>query len=348
MACSLAPTANNRSTIASRPKLTLQTSSLPLTFGISSTGLSLSLVGGPTASPTVQNTFKNAYDVTAPVSATSSPSSKFPSHRFTKPSSPYTTHNPYPLPLGVRSILRNSPLGSTCHRRSTSVATTGSNGASATRRVFFPAKKQVGFRNPLEEEIHNVDYIARHSDLHELDEGLIKPSTCSDDSDSAASNSSTSSSDTNTSDDEAQTRSKYDIRSPVERKKRKHPKAERQVRAVALREKLEDMTPQTPVRKRAKRRCEWRWTLGPLEKRTDLLLPPVREDPTASASEGSVSSHSDPASQISSVDSSPLLSATPSQAHSSPCSSVAFELEGNESLKTTTHETQRPDADLSR
>ncbi|RAL17545.1 uncharacterized protein BO97DRAFT_8956 [Aspergillus homomorphus CBS 101889] len=345
MACSLAPTTNNRPTITSRPKLTLQTSSLPLTFGTSSTGLSLSLVAGSTASPTVRNTFKNAYDVTAPVSATSSPSSKYPSHRFSKPSSPYTTHNPYQLPMGVRSILRNSPLEPSCRRRSTPAATNGSNGAPATRRVFFPAKKQVSYRYPLEEEIQNVHYTARHSDLHEMNEEHPKQSTSSEESDSASSNSSSSSSDTNSSDEEPQTRSKQDLLSPVERKKRKHQKAERQVRAVALREKLEDMTPQTPVRKRAKRRCEWRWTLGPLQNR-DGLLPPVQEERTTSS--GSDSSSSDRESQTSSAGSSPLLSATPSHAQSSPSSSVAFELETNESMKNTTHETQRPNPEFSR
>ncbi|RAH71539.1 uncharacterized protein BO66DRAFT_346889 [Aspergillus aculeatinus CBS 121060] len=360
MACSLAPTTNTRSTIASRPKLTLQTSSLPLTFGTSSTGLSLSLVAGSTASPTVRNTFKNAYDVTAPVSATASPSSKFPSHRFSKPSSPYTTHNPYQLPMGVRSILRNSPLEPSCRRRSTSVATNGTTGAPATRRVFFPAKKQVSYRYPLEEEIQNVHYTARHSDLHDVEEERSKPSTSastpSEDSDSAANNSSSlsSSSDTNTSDDEPQPTFKPNLLSPVERKKRKHQKAERQVRAVALREKLGDMTPQTPVRKRAKRRCEWRWTLGPLENRDSLLPPPIPEEQAAApgataSSSGSDSSPSDRGSRPSSTESSPLLSATPSHAQSSPSSSVAFELEGtDESMKITTHEPQRPATDLSR
>ncbi|PYH84306.1 hypothetical protein BO82DRAFT_277126 [Aspergillus uvarum CBS 121591] len=358
MACSLAPTTNARSTITSRPKLTLQTSSLPLTFGTSSTSLSLSLVAGSTASPTVRNTFKNAYDVTAPVSATASPSSKFPSHRFSKPSSPYTTHNPYQLPMGVRSILRNSPLEPSCRRRSTSVATNGTTGAPATRRVFFPAKKQVSYRYPLEEEIQNVHYTARHSDLHDMEEERPKQSTStststpnSEDSDSTASNLS-SSSDTNTSDDEPPRTSKHNLLSPVERKKRKHQKAERQVRAVALGEKLGDMTPQTPVRKRAKRRCEWRWTLGPLENRDSSLPPPIPEEQAAAAaasSSGSDSSPTDRGSQPSSTESSPLLSATPSHAQSSPSSSVAFELEGtDESMKITIHEPQRPDTDLSR
>ncbi|OJK04173.1 hypothetical protein ASPACDRAFT_75668 [Aspergillus aculeatus ATCC 16872] len=261
--------------------------------------------------------------------------------------------------MGVRSILRNSPLEPSCRRRSTSVATNGTTGAPATRRVFFPAKKQVSYRYPLEEEIQNVHYTARHSDLHDVEEERPKLSTStstpSEDSDSAANNSSSSSSssDTNTSDDEPQPTFKHNLLSPVERKKRKHQKAERQVRAVALREKLGDMTPQTPVRKRAKRRCEWRWTLGPLENRDSLLPPPIPEEQaaaTASASSsGSDSSPSDRGSQPSSTGSTPLLSATPSHAQSSPSSSVAFELEGtDESMKITTHEPQRPDTDLSR
>lgn len=274
-------------TITSRPKLTLQTTSLPRTCGSSTTGLSLSFAAGPGASPTVRNTFKNAYDVTSPSSATSSPS-KAASHRFnnnSKPSSPYIhqpTNNtpfnyrsPYQLPLGVRSILRNSPLETAPRRRSGSIsAGTIGPGSAGARRVFFPAKKQVSYRYPLEDEIRTEKYTAQHLDLvreeeaapdNDKAEGLSANEE--DDSDSgSASLSETSTSGDETSADEGGMRD--NTLSKVERKKRRTLQVERQVRAVALLDGLEpdtytSSTPQTP-RQRVKRRREWKWTLGPL------------------------------------------------------------------------------------
>ncbi|RDW60474.1 uncharacterized protein DSM5745_10932 [Aspergillus mulundensis] len=260
MACGLTSNATSRPSALSRPKLTLQTSSLPMSFSTSSTGLSLSLATGPTASPTVRNTFKNAYDVAYPPSATASPS-RSSNHRFSKPSSPYTSSNPYQLPIGVKSILRNSCLEST-KRRSNSV---GPSNGSTTRRVFFPTRKQVSYRYPLEEEIKTVKYTARHSDLVSDSESGSCETSSDDDSD--YSTSSLVSSDTTPSDEETNTEQSTDKK----KKKRKYLSNERQVRAVALMEGLKDpyasqsQTPQTPRQGRLKRRREWRWTLGPLE-----------------------------------------------------------------------------------
>lgn len=55
--------------------------------------------------------------------------------------------------------------------------------------------------------------------------------------------------------------------SKTERKKRRTMQIERQVRAVALLDGFEadgSSTPQTPRQGRAKRRREWKWTLGPV------------------------------------------------------------------------------------
>ncbi|KAE8148759.1 hypothetical protein BDV25DRAFT_157619 [Aspergillus avenaceus] len=266
MSCSLTSNATANRRPSMRPKLTLQTTSLPMTFGSSTTGLSLSLASGPTASPTVRNTFKNAYD-NVPQSATASPA-KSSNSRFSKPSSPYPTNNPYQLPLGVKSILRNSPLDPSCRRRS-SVAANGPNAGPGSRRVFFPAKKQVSYRQPLEEEIQTVRYTARHSDLTNEWDPKPQPAGSGEDSDS---NSSATPSDASTSDEDAETGTgKTPLRS-FERKKRKHMSAEKQIRAVALMDPVDEdgtSTPQTPCRARAKRRCEWRWTLGPLEVRSE-------------------------------------------------------------------------------
>ncbi|PYI06436.1 hypothetical protein BO78DRAFT_114771 [Aspergillus sclerotiicarbonarius CBS 121057] len=323
--------ANPASLSSSRPKLTLQTTSLPRTFGTSSTGLSLSLAAGPTASPTVRNTFKNAYDVAGPPSATASPSSKFPNNRFGKPSSPYTTHNPYQLPLGVKSILRNSPLEPSCRRRTGSVATSGPSGGPSARRVFFPAKKQVSYRCPLEEEIKTVHYTARHSDLHDDPEPapqLPEPAPSDEDSDSNASSLAPSDASTS-SEDEPETGVGKTPLSPIKRKKRKFPNADRQVRAVALMDGLaanhnpDTMTPQTPCRKRAKRRCEWRWTLGPLEN-SETQLHPV-SDETVATSSASQPETIPLESETETLSSS--ASTTTTFYHSSPSSSVASDLE---------------------
>ncbi|KAK1138826.1 hypothetical protein N8T08_001743 [Aspergillus melleus] len=367
MTCSFSSntTAEHRPTVASRPKLTLQTTSLPRTFGTSSTGLSLSLAGGVTASPTVRNTFKNAYDAAIPSSATASPS-KSSASRFSKPSSPYplyaqnnsnTNNNPYQLPLGVKSILRNSPLEPTCRLATSATGSTGS------RRVFFPAKKQVNYRQPLEEEIQTVHYTARHSDLSGEPEAEQQPPQTSSDQDSD-SNSSLAPSDASTSDeDDSAAGTRRSPSSTLERKKRKHLSAEKQVRAVALMDGLEEnygsTTPQTPRQKRVKRRCEWRWTLGPLETHNEGVkpLPAQSETPSdlAITTTTTVPVLSNPVPKWVSKDvespasASDLLSASSAASlpYSSPSSSVASEVadKNDEYWKTTSHEPERAHAD---
>ncbi|KAJ5928595.1 hypothetical protein N7466_007551 [Penicillium verhagenii] len=323
MSCIPSP-AGDPPTISARPKLTLQTTSLPRTFGSSTTGLSRSCTAAPGASPTVGNTFKNAYDIATPASATTSPS-KGPSLRFpNKPISPYVHHSnnnnnpfnfrPYQLPLGVRSILRNSPLDTAPRRRSGSISagTNSGPGGAGARRVFFPAKKQVSYRIPLEEEIRTERYTAHHLDLvheeeeersaqrmaaaaaaaavavqtHEAARGPETQPHISNSGPTHDSEANQSLSESSTSDeasaDEGLPKSTL---SKLERKKRRTMRTERQVRAVALLDGLEAdqystacSTPQTP-QGRVKRRREWKWTLGSLN--TDI---------TAATSSGSVSS----------------------------------------------------------
>ncbi|CAI7659617.1 unnamed protein product [Penicillium bialowiezense] len=270
MSC-LSPDATT--TITSRPKLTLQTTALPRTFGSSSTA-------APTASPTIRNTFKNAYEAASPSSATISPSK---TTRFNpKPTLPFiltnntSNRNPYQQPLGVRSILRNSPLEAP-RRRSGSISAGGNGPSTGARRVFFPAKKQVSYRFPLEEEIRTERYTAQHLDLvteavHEADTrpppetrpAGSKPEEESEenkeDSDSSAPSEVSASDDTSDENPTSLTK--------TERKKRRTLQIDRQVRAVALLDGFEadgSSTPQTPRQPRAKRRREWKWTLGPLD-----------------------------------------------------------------------------------
>ncbi|KAJ5679303.1 hypothetical protein N7462_007547 [Penicillium macrosclerotiorum] len=300
--------------ITSRPKLTLQTSSLPRTFGSSNTGLSLSFATAPTASPTVRNTFKNAYEIPSPSSATSSPSKTLPSHRFpsskslspyvhfssnttTATNSPFSSRSPYQLPLGVRSILRNSPIERASRGSSVSTSSTGPGGAGA-RRVFFPAKKQVSYRHPLEEVIRTDQYTAQHLDLLKEDDtaaGAVQEapapeeptpdSTEDDDSDSASllSSSETSSASSDDVSLDGQGTAEKGL-SKLERKKRRTLGAERQVRAVALLDGFASADypsiPPTPRHSRVKRRREWKWTLGPIDGKSqvedDLSISPAQ------------------------------------------------------------------------
>jgi hypothetical protein len=328
MSCGVSSNAagDRRPTIPQRPKLTLQTKSLPMTFGSSTTGLSLSLAAGSTASPTVRNTFRNAYDVSScPPSATVSPS-KSTMSRFGKPSSPYPTSangNPYQQPLGVKSILRNSPLEPTASRRSISVAPSGPNGGSSSRRMFFPAEKRVSYRYPLEEEITTVHYTARHSDLADQEEHY--PSGEAGPGEDSDANSSLTSSDTSTSDEDEY---RATSQSQRERKKRKPLAAERQIRAVAILDGIEtdpygSSTPQTPRQRRVKRRCEWRWTLGPLEKRNELIqIPQTPED----ASSKLLAAHATPASDVSTRDDEDTESLATSDSEDSRSSSASQRL----------------------
>ncbi|KAF4260903.1 hypothetical protein CNMCM8812_006633 [Aspergillus fumigatus] len=359
MSCGVSSNAagDRRSNIPQRPKLTLQTKSLPTTFGTSTTGLSLSLAACATASPTVRNTFKNAYDVSCPPSVTVSPS-KSSMSRFGKPSSPYPTNangNPYQQPLGVKSILRNSPLEPTARRRSISVAPNGPNGGSSSRRMFFPAEKRVSYRYPLEEEITTVHYTARHSDL--TDQVEHHPSGEAGSGEYSDTNSSRTSSDMNPSDED-----EYGTTSQSQSERKRKPlAAERQIRAVALLDRLEtnpygSSTPQTPRQHRVKRRCEWRWTLGPLEKRNELIqLPQTPEDaspklPGASgAPESDVSTHHDKDTEsLATSDSEDSRSSSASERLSSPNSSVASP-EGKADGSSTNQalETELPDTDRS-
>ncbi|MCJ1253387.1 hypothetical protein MMC24_001198 [Lignoscripta atroalba] len=142
---SIPPIAPMHSTGPGRPKLSLQTSTLPLPFAHkSTTALSLSI---STDSPTVRNTYANAFDVSStskPREVTgqpqpeehTSPQSSSPSATSSTSSqtSPVSTTIPYSLPIGSRSILRNSPLP----RRLTSATS-----ARAPRRMFPPVKRVV-------------------------------------------------------------------------------------------------------------------------------------------------------------------------------------------------------------
>lgn len=134
---------------AKRPKLSLTTSTVPLTFSRSTTGLRSST---PSDSPTLRNTYVNAYGAHRRSTNTTSPSTPPPTSRSARVASqspirplasPYRQDAPYKTPLGLRGILRNGPLP----RRHFSATST------RTPRRLFPDVRHVSYRSPLEEVV---------------------------------------------------------------------------------------------------------------------------------------------------------------------------------------------------
>lgn len=268
LATSATPSVTQNTAVTKRPKLSLQTASLPITFGKSNTGLARSCT---TASPTVRNTFSNAYEATRPLSTVDSPSPRRLSNskgpRFP---SPFAHHHrtsdatPYQQPLGVRGILQNSPLRRHSVRRQSVTMSAGA--ITESRRVLFPVKKKVSFHFQLEEEIRNVQFVARHSDLdsdHETESGPEPEQEPESEGDSST-DSTGSHSDCHSSSGEDDGNNKNPQR---QRKRRKSIPSERQIRAAALRDGLNEdhyaasLTAASETG-RSKRRCKWRWTLG--------------------------------------------------------------------------------------
>ncbi|KAK6365316.1 hypothetical protein LTS17_011288 [Exophiala oligosperma] len=157
---------------ARRPKLSLQTSNLTPTFHASSGPVDMANKLS-TTTPTTFNTFNNAFDLIfrpSPIISGSSPVTAKRSQQksIQRSSSPAaTSETPYnlSLPLGVRSILKNSPLLPYGRRYSTCSTSASPALPVPGRRVFFPAPKKVAFRSNLEEEIVTKEYILRHVDL---------------------------------------------------------------------------------------------------------------------------------------------------------------------------------------
>jgi hypothetical protein len=168
-----------------RPKLSLQTTSLPstTTYGIAAShnaGISrLAPDEISHATPTTLNTFTNTFDLSirpSPISsAVASPSATLLSRPITAaplgsrnavalPSARAKRQLPYDLnlPFGVRPILKNSSLPLDCRRGSLGAISASPRSASS-KRVFFPEPKRVKFGG--QEEVVNRHYVARHHDL---------------------------------------------------------------------------------------------------------------------------------------------------------------------------------------
>ncbi|MCJ1381798.1 hypothetical protein MMC17_004909 [Xylographa soralifera] len=158
-----------RLSIPKRPKLSLQTSTIPQPFAPRSAN-ALS-IGHSSDSPTLRNTYENALkDTTAAASSAPmselSPQSSRPRgiselhHSSSSPlSSTETSPNvPYFLPIGARSILRNSPLPP---RYVTATST-------RTPYRMFPPVKRVVFHEKLE-ELMPTPIVEEPSELSDTD-----------------------------------------------------------------------------------------------------------------------------------------------------------------------------------
>lgn len=268
-----------------RPKLSLNTSSLPSTFGKSTTGLILDTPS--IASPTVRNTFSNAYgsqhvispeavtphDQVRPKSRLCLDTSIPPTHQQPARSSSadscmsatsatsastdssissistddsYSRPIPYRLPFNHHSILTNGPHG--CVRRRKSFSST---------RPMFPSPKKVSFRAPLTEDIHNEVYTLAHSDID------------------SAPFSMTSLEPLPTGHGKYVQQHKKNTTLPI-----REPNCGDKRDSSSEDDSDSDICPSTPVTRRSKRPREWVWTLGPI----NTITPPPSSSPVQESS----------------------------------------------------------------
>lgn len=274
MTASLPIISQRPASLPQRPKLRLDTHQVR-TFG---KGSSLRLETLSAVSPTVRNTFSNAYE--QPASAAPALSLPRPSrpqlsiHTSYKSASDSSTPNsastlsssltsasndsativiPYKQPHNLTSILSNSPARSLVPRK------------MAPARPLFPAEKKVSFRTPLEEEIKTVKYTLAHSDLESSSSTISSLSTTSSESEASEvsiSIESTSSDAPSSPSVQSPSEQSSSAFSSLESSPRPRPPRTGDKRDSS--ESDSDSCPETPVAGRRKRRRDWRWTLGPL------------------------------------------------------------------------------------
>ncbi|KAF3008919.1 hypothetical protein E8E13_011278 [Curvularia kusanoi] len=262
-----------------RPKLTVNTHQ-PRVFG---KGASLRLDTLSAASPTVRNTFNNAYEPTTTTNTSNTlntyvppppgPPAKLrlditttdctpasictPDSASTLSSSTLTSASsesasstiPYKQPHNLNSILTNSRI---VPRKMAS-------------RPMFPAEKRVSFRTPLEEEIKNVKYTWASSDL--------EAALCSTSSEAPSADPVATTTATHQTVAPKLGKPSLSLVSSAQKptvatidsatRQRKPPRAGDK-RDSSESEDDSDTCPQTPVAGRRKRSRDWRWTLGKL------------------------------------------------------------------------------------
>jgi hypothetical protein len=281
----------------SRPKLCLNTSQTR-TFG---KGSSLRLETLSAVSPTVINTFSNAYEPEqTPATVTGRPTrprlsidsaipsttgdldsaealdSRTPSSSSVSSASTLNSATiPYSISQVLNSILANTPLQPRANIRRMSL------------RPRFPVEKKVSFRTPLVEEIVNTKYTVADSDLipSDFSDNGSSISFSSEDADSEpASNSSSSSivesnaestlsleQATNTSQSKLLPKASESARVYPIRRRRPPPRIKSKTDYPRTGDKRDsssesdsDVCPETPVAGRRKKQRQWVWTLGSL------------------------------------------------------------------------------------
>jgi hypothetical protein len=269
-----------------RPKLSLNTASLPSTFGKSTTGLRLDAPS--IASPTARNTFSNAYGsqhVSSPQAMTPHqdvrPKSRLcldtsvaPTHQHSARSSstdscmsatsatsastesstsststidPFDKPIPYRLPYNHHSILTNGPHG--CVRRRKSFSST---------RPMFPSPKKVSFRAPLTEDIHNNIYTLAHSDIDFTSSSSFALETLPSGHGHYV-----------------QQQQKHKRAAALPIRTPTSPACGDKRDSSSEDDSDSDICPQTPVTRKSKKPREWVWTLGPINQ----ITPPPSSSP---------------------------------------------------------------------
>ncbi|KAG9185540.1 hypothetical protein G6011_06871 [Alternaria panax] len=274
-----------------RPKLSINTEQ-PRILG---KGASLRLDTLSAVSPTVRNTFSNAYERPATAPALQRPSrpqltlesdqppafstvNSASTSASTTPSSASTIPIPYKQPHNLSSILSNSPARAIIPRK-----------MASSSRPMFPAEKRVSFRTPLEEEITTTKYTLAHSDLG------ASSSTLSSLTSSESTTSSTTGSEANAERPSLSLKPAVNISttsisplrlslssisstaSSAESSPRKSPRTGEK-RDSSSSEDDSDSAPETPVAGRRKRTRDWRWTLGPLPSDNKWSVSSASED----------------------------------------------------------------------
>jgi len=295
------PTFPRPASASQRPKLKLNTAQLPTTFGNKSTSLRLETLS--VTSPTSRNTFSNAYSPT-PAQPRKRPQLSIDSISSTTvltqslgntpvqttPVQTQSSDTPYPT-SAADSISSTSSLSSTSTTDSTSsidrpvpyrvafnIPSILVNGPMPRQRrhnipsrPMFPTPKRVCFRAQLTEDIHTIKYTVAHSELElapDSNADLASPNRpsrtvvekqidedvdCIEVIETQQQKSSLSVLPT-TSSSPPRTGEKRDSSSDEEEDDD---------------ENNTDVCPVTPVAGRRKRRREWVWTLGPVEKSKD-------------------------------------------------------------------------------
>ncbi|GAB7350234.1 hypothetical protein MBLNU459_g0887t1 [Dothideomycetes sp. NU459] len=269
-----------------RPKLSLNTTSLPTSSGKSTTGLRLETLS--VASPTSKNTFNNAYGHAATPGSTASPLSRPP--LSVEPTRAPTHRSQAPKPLRTSSsdsIVSSASSTSAASGISASSSASSASSASfplpppyrlpfnntsiltngplprvrrkksfTTTRPMFPSPKRVSFRAPLTEEIQTETYTLAHSDLDSSwTISTLNSTHPQRDTIHPSKPTETSRSLQQDKSENGDLDAKSDPKSPHIGDKRESSDEEED----------SDVCPATPVTRRSKRPREWVWTLGPIE-----------------------------------------------------------------------------------